>query len=289
MEYFLLKHDALPRFPYIRAFGMQRCRHIKPGTLHSHRNPGIEICYIYKGKYDWQVEGRNYRLYPGDAFVTCPWQRHGSPQGTLDIGILSWMIIAPKQFNPQGRLNAGSWCSLKQADQNTIGALLAGSRTHAFRCKAIGDILIEIHEELKSRDLGFEARVNQRVTDLLILVARNIAKSRVPAQKSLSNLMKVEKALLDQLDRSWTTREMAAILGLRPTAFIGKIKAMTGYTPSNYLVSLRLSKAKRLLTASSESITGIALRCGFYSSQHFSTAFRKWTGVSPRAFRRSKA
>ena len=49
--------------------------------------------------------------------------------------------------------------------------------------------------------------------------------------------------------------------------------------------SVRLSKAKHLLTHSHISITDIALACGFTDSNYFSTVFKSKYGHSPRAFR----
>jgi AraC-like DNA-binding protein len=64
--------------------------------------------------------------------------------------------------------------------------------------------------------------------------------------------------------------------------------APEGLTPSEYLRICRLEAARRLLSASSfagHSITEIAFECGFASSAHFSTEFRKRFGRSPRSYR----
>ena len=64
--------------------------------------------------------------------------------------------------------------------------------------------------------------------------------------------------------------------------------APEGLTPSEYLRICRLEAARRLLSASAfagHSITEIAFECGFTSSAHFSTEFRKRFGRSPRSYR----
>jgi AraC family L-rhamnose operon regulatory protein RhaS len=66
--------------------------------------------------------------------------------------------------------------------------------------------------------------------------------------------------------------------------------ASDGLTPSEYLKVCRLQAARRLLSSAAlvdRSITEIAFECGFTSSAHFSTEFRKCFGASPRTFRRS--
>lgn len=63
--------------------------------------------------------------------------------------------------------------------------------------------------------------------------------------------------------------------------------AVTGETLNNFTNRLRLEKAARLLRYSEQSVTDIALDCGFPSSATFSRAFRSGYDTSPSHFRKS--
>jgi len=80
--------------------------------------------------------------------------------------------------------------------------------------------------------------------------------------------------------------EMAALIGLGATNFTEKVKNYTGFSPLNYLINIRISEAIKLLNRQEENVTDIALRTGFYSSQHFSTTFKRLTGYTPSEFRK---
>ena len=67
-----------------------------------------------------------------------------------------------------------------------------------------------------------------------------------------------------------------------------QFRRMTGVTLMGYLLELRLSCARRLLSETDQSISAIAQNCGFGSSSHFCTLFRRREGVSPRAYRRAR-
>jgi AraC family transcriptional regulator len=69
--------------------------------------------------------------------------------------------------------------------------------------------------------------------------------------------------------------------------FIRMFRAATGYSPHNYLLSLRLERARELLRNPSLSLIDIALDCGFSSHSHMSRLFHKSVGVTPSAYRRS--
>lgn len=60
----------------------------------------------------------------------------------------------------------------------------------------------------------------------------------------------------------------------------------TGMTIMGYLYEQRFSLARRLLADSAQSISAIALGCGFGSSSHFCTMFKRREGCSPNAYRR---
>jgi AraC family transcriptional regulator len=54
------------------------------------------------------------------------------------------------------------------------------------------------------------------------------------------------------------------------------------------VLNVRIEEAKRRLAQSDDGLTTIALAAGFSHSQHFSTTFRRATGMTPSAFRRSR-
>jgi AraC-like DNA-binding protein len=62
-----------------------------------------------------------------------------------------------------------------------------------------------------------------------------------------------------------------------------------GTTPHRYLIGRRVERGKHLLAETDASILQIGLAVGFNSAASFSTAFKRVTGVSPRAYRRIPA
>jgi len=86
-----------------------------------------------------------------------------------------------------------------------------------------------------------------------------------------------------------STEDIANHLGVTPR-YVQIALASDGLTPTEYLRVCRLQAARRLLSSAAladRSITEIAFECGFTSSAHFSTEFRKCFGNSPRGFRQA--
>ena len=65
-----------------------------------------------------------------------------------------------------------------------------------------------------------------------------------------------------------------------------KVKSISGLNTSNYVLTVRLNRAKKLLTTSQKPIGEIAMDCGFGDFAYFSKTFKKEFGITPSKFQR---
>lgn len=80
--------------------------------------------------------------------------------------------------------------------------------------------------------------------------------------------------------------DIAGKTNLTPTYLSRKFKKVTGTTFKEYVNYIRIRQASQMLLTTDDSVTKIALNCGFNSSNYFKDCFRRINGVSPRAFRK---
>jgi AraC family transcriptional regulator len=84
--------------------------------------------------------------------------------------------------------------------------------------------------------------------------------------------------------------DLAAAVGLSERHLCTAFRASTGRPPHRWLLERRVERAKELLAAEpARPVTEVALACGFTSSAHFATVFRKATGQTPSTWRASVA
>jgi AraC family transcriptional regulator len=103
---------------------------------------------------------------------------------------------------------------------------------------------------------------------------------------SAASLRRVQDYIHSNLPATITLVELSRVAGLSRRHFLRAFRESVGDTPLGYVRTLRIEEAKRRLSQGSQSITEVALDCGFSHSQHFATAFRRATGLTPSAFRR---
>jgi AraC family transcriptional regulator len=100
--------------------------------------------------------------------------------------------------------------------------------------------------------------------------------------------LRLARLYLDQsYDTSITVEDLSREVALSPYYLIRAFRHLYKQTPHQYLVGVRIAKAKELLRNSDLSITEICLAVGFESLGSFSTLFRKVAGISPSAYRDS--
>ncbi len=82
-----------------------------------------------------------------------------------------------------------------------------------------------------------------------------------------------------------TVEEIADVCKLNRSYFSKLFKENMGCPPQEFLIRLRLTKAMELMKTTNNSIGDISGSCGYPNQLHFSRAFKKRYGVSPREWR----
>ena len=90
----------------------------------------------------------------------------------------------------------------------------------------------------------------------------------------------------DRLDSSLSLHDLAGVVGMNVYSFLRSFSRSTGMPPHQYILRRRVERAKTLLIHRQLSIAEIAVRCGFYSQSHLTTAFHRLTQLTPHDFRR---
>jgi AraC-like DNA-binding protein/Tfp pilus assembly protein PilF len=88
-------------------------------------------------------------------------------------------------------------------------------------------------------------------------------------------------------DPLFSVEKMCEELGMSRTNLHRKIKAITGFPPSELIRTIRLKKAAILLRNQTDSVSQIGFAVGFDNHSYFSKAFKKHFGMSPSEYSQS--
>jgi AraC family transcriptional regulator len=99
-------------------------------------------------------------------------------------------------------------------------------------------------------------------------------------------LQRVVERMHADLASDLSLATLASESGYSRAHFIRMFRAASGRTPHQYLLDLRLERAREFIKSGSKSLTDIAASCGFTSHTSFSKAFRRRFRTTPSLYRR---
>ncbi len=98
----------------------------------------------------------------------------------------------------------------------------------------------------------------------------------------LSNLMRVIEE--NMTDSYLLIDELAEKMNVSRSVFYRKMNQLTNQSPTEFVRTVKLNRAKQLLTQTSYNVSEISEMVGFSDTRHFSRSFKKQFGVSPKQY-----
>lgn len=98
-------------------------------------------------------------------------------------------------------------------------------------------------------------------------------------------LRRLQEYMQEHLHAPLTLHDLAAQVTLSRHYVCTAFRHSTGFTPYEYLTTLRIGRAKELLVTSRQSISDIAAAVGYGTASAFTASFRRATGTTPSRFR----
>lgn len=146
----------------------------------------------------------------------------------------------------------------------------------------------QIIQELQLCRPKFEELISLLLRNIFILISRNLIGAN-RADNSLENEVELAMHYFRENYRSEINVEDYALSrGMSASNFYRVFKQISGSTPLQYILKLRLSNAQNLLENSNLSIAEIASAVGYENPLYFSRLFNKHIGVSPSEYRKMR-
>lgn len=194
------------------------------------------------------------------------------------------------------RMSGTELCKRIKSDFNTchIPVVLLTARTN-------------VEQNIEGLRIGADDYITKPFnTTLLISRCNNLVNSRIVLQEKFSHQPQatpqqlatnpIDKDILDRalevIDRHMDDSEFnvdvfAREMAMARTNLFTKLKAITGQTPNNFILTIRLKRGALMLRNNPElNVSEIADRIGFSSARYFSKCFKEMYQVSPLAYRR---
>lgn len=250
------------------------------GELETHSHDGMmEICYCDKGMQVYEVAGKEYQIRGGDVFITFPNEPHGTAQHPEEKGTLYWLIVQIPEKE----------CFLHYGAEESKVFIneLMGIKERHFKgtevMKKMLDQLFTLHEEREQQPVHKLQTLNL-ISNFLLIVIEYSQKN--VAREQSDRISEIKSFIHDNIYQNLPIELLAKELCMSDSHFKSWFKKEFGMPPVDYILRTRIEEGKKLLQLpEGESVTSIAFKLNFSSSQYFATVFKKYTGISPAEFK----
>ena len=152
---------------------------------------------------------------------------------------------------------------------------------------SILDNINTIMHLLSKSDIQFEVKASNIIVNILTDVLLSNPDNQFSSNKKIKNerLDTVLEFIENNYSSNITLEDMASAACSSKYHFCRNFKKITGYSPYEYLVKLRINKAKSLLEVADTPIEEIAGIVGFESTSNFIQTFKRFEGLTPLKYR----
>jgi AraC-like DNA-binding protein len=154
--------------------------------------------------------------------------------------------------------------------------------------ETIIQLFLTIIEKTKAERTGYQPLVSGIVMYLLGEIHSLTKQQRFFGEDMTESIINKARIIFrTNIDQDISMEKIAEELNVSYAWFRKAFKTYTGIAPNQYLLQLKIEKAKMLLLDHSKTIKEIAFGLNFESAFYFSKLFKEKTGVSPELYRKN--
>ncbi len=249
-----------------------------------------EMLYMKKGTATFEIEGIDVHMAPNSVIIIKPGKTHNFIVRSDSCELITLYFQLNKAKKEVGTshdsLNdfvdyiedeaTGAFIHLKLGKKNDIVYVMNRILREKMKYQVWGDFLSSL-----------------LVIELFVLLSRALKQEWEQSAKNrnlkLHELLNIAKEYIDNnYSKDLTLSDVAKYIYLSDSYFAHSFKDKFGISPKSYILKTRISEAKALLENTDLKISDVAKSVGFSSQQRFNDIFKKYTDVTPLAFRQQK-
>ena len=266
-----------PSFPLkVTPFPIRR---VMPGFVNIHWHPEPELLYAQDGEYEIYSDNGNFLLHSGEICLIPTGKTHAirSLSSTGNYWSISFSIELIQMSESHF------------FQQNFVGPLKSGTLHIPPKFTETNGLTPAAKDALTQIINGSQ---NQQFISLLTFFLEIMPFCEQISQKrDLWQSSNAVAACIAYMETNYSGRitleDLASHVHLHPNYLCAIFKRNSGQTIVAYLNTLRVRKARELLTKGKHSVSQIAELVGFADADHFSRTFKHIYGISPSAFRKT--
>ena len=232
-----------------------------------------QLIYVAEGKLHLTLDGKEQTVAKGNMILFRP----GEPQiyslYARDLPETYWVHFTGRDIEA-----LFDEYNIKR-DTNVFFTGISRNYKWLFR---------QMIQELQLKRTNFAELLAVQLRQLFLYIGRNVEDGPLVTADLLNEIEKAMHYFNNNFYQQIVIEDYAKEHHMTPWWFIQNFKKIAHMTPTQYILSLRISNAMNLLDSTDDTVSEVAAAVGYDNALYFSRIFRKHTGFSPREYRKRK-
>lgn len=257
---------------------------VTPPKVEYHQHPFYELFFFLDGNVSYSIEGKTYRLRPGDILLTNPLDIH-RPEifpGKPYERVVLWM---DEHFFERLGLGGNDLAECLSTAARKEHRLIRPNQSDLIQLRKLCS---RISDAQNSHEMGSDLLVWAYLIEFLVNVCRCCADSPDYFNEDITENPKVNLILnyINQnIAQDLTLDGIADEFHISKYYLIRQFKQFTGMSIYQYIIKKRVTISRDLLRSGS-SVMDSCMNCGFNDYSNFLKAFKREFGCNPSKFLR---
>jgi AraC-like DNA-binding protein/mannose-6-phosphate isomerase-like protein (cupin superfamily) len=265
---------------------------IEPNNIgtRGHIHEAIEFIYTVNGEFDFYVNDTHFDVKGGEMLLFRSNAIHRIYTKSSEINEYYVLKIKPSLiYELAGKETAAGYILRLSLDGGKV--FWSKSELDNTPIKtAFEKLIAELNGNESCKDIGVKLSAFSVVLETL----RDLMKNETGRLNSdmlhgsiSPQIYKAIRYISHRYGEDIDAEQCAKYVNMSYSYFSRSFKRVTGRSFKDYLNSVRLSQAERLLASSDKSVMEIALECGYNNVSYFIMIFKKHKGVTPLEYRKN--
>lgn len=265
-------------------FEIMRRNKITPNSMPMyHFHNAYEVYYLWSGERYYFIKDKSYHIKKGDLILINEYTTHRAI-ASQNISYEDFLVTFKKPF--LNELTKITSFNLYECFTKDVHVIHLDDEAQ----KMVEALLLNMLDEYKNKPTGHHFYIKTSLAQLLILAKRHAGNIPDYVDEHMSSTHKIIDEATGYINNNYgedITLEFMSDKFFISTHYFSRIfKKLTGLTFIEYLNSVRIKEAQKLLATTNLSINEIGERVGFKSNTHFGRIFKKIADTSPSEYRK---
>ena len=244
------------------------------------------LFYTISGKATLYIDGDSFELVPDSLFYCCCGKQYRIVSEGIQMIVLNFDLDQAQHMHTAiyPRIQVECTFPLPEMffshveDIDYLNNFLFVSHAKDFQAP-----LENILKEFSAKLVCYQENCSGILKSLLTRLHRQSLEGSETAANAVSRILSY---IRENYDKEITNEMLSEMSGYHEYHLNRLFTKHVGLTVHNYILSVRIDEAKKMLLNTDHSLTDIAEKVGFHSNTHFSSYFKQFIGISPLRFRK---